>query len=440
MGLLAFAKRQRRKLAVAVAVSAAVYWAVGYAAAKLRELQEQLLIDRLTREDLERRFEQNQKDATFTTLALFPKVSTQILDEFDVEETRKLLQELRHGNHDLASSQELRTSQDLAASAMSSSTDASLHGSIHGPLAGSESLSASVTSGQLTGSSFVATPSKAELWQDIKIGSLTRVFVLIYSAALLSILTRIQLNILGRVSYAASMETSLLEPGSVSEAALLADEEQHDALNRQYLTFSWWVLHEGWKLLAQRVQTVVEAVTAEVEPPTRLSFSQMEELLARIHRGIDEHGSGIASGIVSASAASAASGAASGAVDDPTVSDILLPPPDLETFVLSQVPGNNFTEVDSELRAVLDETKTILASSSSTDVLRKMVHNALAVFVAKLQPVYEQGDARLASALMVATVQARQMAAGSPLSNEYIEAMVQVPELDALSAAIYSDY
>lgn len=71
-----------------------------------------------------------------------------------------------------------------------------------------------------------------------------------------------------------------------------------------------------------------------------------------------------------------------------------------------------------------------------------MVHNALAVLVNKLHPVFasESGDARLAMALMVVTTQARQMAAGSPLSNEYVDAMIQVPELDALSAVIYSNY
>jgi len=411
MGLLNFAKRHRRKLAVAAGVGAAVYWAVGYVGSKLRELQEQLLLDRLTREDLERRFEQNQKDATFTTMALFPTVSTQVLDEYDVEETRRTLQELRHGDAQGDTASSLGSSQmgssQMSASQMSASQ-----------------MSASQTSDQLTGSqitdpgtsqalggSFVTPPSKAELWRQIKIGSLTRAFVLVYTGALLTILTRIQLNILGRRSYAESMEQHLRE--TTSEAALLADEEQAGATNRQFLTFSWWILHRGWRVLAERVQSAVEVATAAIEPPNRLNFVQMEDLVGAIHREIDAQGS---------------------------LANVLLPPPELEQEVLAQIPGSGPAEPD--LRALLDETSTIVSSASSTDVLHKMVHNALAVLVNKLHPVFasESGDARLAMALMVVTTQARQMAAGSPLSNEYVDAMIQVPELDALSAVIYSNY
>ena len=406
MGLLNFAKRHRRKLAVAAGVGAAVYWAVGYVGSKLRELQEQLLLDRLTREDLERRFEQNQKDATFTTMALFPTVSTQVLDEYDVEETRRMLQELRHGDAQGDTASSLGSSQ-MGSSQMSASQ-----------------MSASQTSDQLTGSqitdpgtsqalggSFVTPPSKAELWRQIKIGSLTRAFVLVYTGALLTILTRIQLNILGRRSYAESMEQHLRE--TTSEAALLADEEQAGATNRQFLTFSWWILHRGWRVLAERVQSAVEVATAAIEPPNRLNFVQMEDLVGAIHREIDAQGS---------------------------LANVLLPPPELEQEVLAQIPGSGPAEPD--LRALLDETSTIVSSASSTDVLHKMVHNALAVLVNKLHPVFasESGDARLAMALMVVTTQARQMAAGSPLSNEYVDAMIQVPELDALSAVIYSNY
>ena len=317
-----------------------------------------------------------------------------------------MLQELRHGDAQGDTASSLGSSQ-MGSSQMSASQ-----------------MSASQTSDQLTGSqitdpgtsqalggSFVTPPSKAELWRQIKIGSLTRAFVLVYTGALLTILTRIQLNILGRRSYAESMEQHLRE--TTSEAALLADEEQAGATNRQFLTFSWWILHRGWRVLAERVQSAVEVATAAIEPPNRLNFVQMEDLVGAIHREIDAQGS---------------------------LANVLLPPPELEQEVLAQIPGSGPAEPD--LRALLDETSTIVSSASSTDVLHKMVHNALAVLVNKLHPVFasESGDARLAMALMVVTTQARQMAAGSPLSNEYVDAMIQVPELDALSAVIYSNY
>lgn len=52
------------------------------------------------------------------------------------------------------------------------------------------------------------------------------------------------------------------------EAALYAEKaekpREEDRVNedveRKYLTFSWWLLHEGWKVVQQRVEEKVEEV------------------------------------------------------------------------------------------------------------------------------------------------------------------------------------
>lgn len=38
------------------------------------------------------------------------------------------------------------------------------------------------------------------------------------------------------------------------------DEEERRDVERKYLTFSWWLLHEGWKLIEKRVEAAVEEV------------------------------------------------------------------------------------------------------------------------------------------------------------------------------------
>lgn len=394
MGVRDFLKRHQRKVFITFGIGASVYWAFGYFGDKLRELQEKIILDRFARDDLERRFEQNQKDATFTTMALLPTVSTRILEEYNVEQTRHELQELRSARRAV---DDPESSKDLGNSFSSSGFSAQLGDS-------------------QVENSFVAAPSKAQLWNKIKIESLTRSVLLVYTGALLTILTRIQLNILGRKSYAESVEKATLEPGSVSDEALIADEEQMNSVNRQYLTFSWWFLHRGWELLAKRVEDAVRSATEDIEPPSQITFDELNELLGKIHKHVDDQGNFIS---------------------------VLLPPEELETFVLDQVPGEPSCDaVDSQLRALLDETRDIIISPTCVNVVQRLVHSCLAVLMKKMKLLYndETPQIRLAVALMQAAKQAPQIAAGSPLSNEYIEAMTDVPELDALSAAVFSNY
>lgn len=51
------------------------------------------------------------------------------------------------------------------------------------------------------------------------------------------------------------------------ELALLRAEEKREAeemeraeAERMYLTYSWWILHEGWRVVAGRVEAGVERV------------------------------------------------------------------------------------------------------------------------------------------------------------------------------------
>merc|ERR1712000_198027 len=56
-----------------------------------------------------------------------------------------------------------------------------------------------------------AQEERKQLWNEVKITSVTRAFTLIYSLSLLIILTRIQLNLLGRLNYLSSV-ISLAQP------------------------------------------------------------------------------------------------------------------------------------------------------------------------------------------------------------------------------------
>ena len=121
----------------------------------------------------------------------------------------------------------------------------------------------------------------------------------IYVLSLLTLQTHVQLALLGRAHYVKSLIDSLpprspSPTGSatfstridakgkgkaVDESTLSNDEDLEAALykakaipeereedrvsedvERKYLTFSWWLLHEGWKVVRERVQEKVEEV------------------------------------------------------------------------------------------------------------------------------------------------------------------------------------
>lgn len=96
--------------------------------------------------------------------------------------------------------------------------------------------------------------------------AITRAFTLIYTLALLTILTRVQLNLLGRKNYLSSV-VSLSERDDSPTINLVDNEAGRsythgvDAeINRQYLIFSWWFLNRGWKRVRDRVEAAVKEV------------------------------------------------------------------------------------------------------------------------------------------------------------------------------------
>lgn len=122
---------------------------------------------------------------------------------------------------------------------------------------------------------------------------------IIYSASLLSLLTAIQLTILARFKYVRSIQrseqdarsreafeaklsfSSLLFGGALDIESMLSKEmagflspdELEDASfeiseedSSKYLTLSWWMLHVGWKDIAERVRRAVEETLEGYDP------------------------------------------------------------------------------------------------------------------------------------------------------------------------------
>lgn len=57
--------------------------------------------------------------------------------------------------------------------------------------------------------------------------------------------------------------------------------------NRRYLAFSWWLLHRGWKILMEEVQTAVEEVFGSLNPRDDISFEKLSELTLQVRKKVE---------------------------------------------------------------------------------------------------------------------------------------------------------
>lgn len=135
--------------------------------------------------------------------------------------------------------------------------------------------------------------------------AITRTFTLVYTLGLLTMLTRIQLNLLGRRSYLSSVvslatgapqSTISLEnrdDGGGGGGDAVEDPYDMDPLsadfetNRRYLTFSWWLLNRGWSPLSRRVEEAVRAAFGHLSPRDALTLDQFAALVRRARQDVE---------------------------------------------------------------------------------------------------------------------------------------------------------
>lgn len=325
--------------------------------------------------------------------------------------------------------------------------------------------------------------SKAQLWQDMKINAVTRALTLLYTLSLLALLTRIQLNLLGRRTYLSSvvaMASSAATQQSDSISLENKDDDNYDNIygndfetNRKYLTFSWWLLHRGSKQILANVQAAVKDVFGSVNIREDMSLERLSELIMEVRRKIE------------------------GATEEDRHQKRwlvhLLPPRDEESFVVRQAGSsegegspsyeatpsqvsNEEEQINGSLRRLLDETSDLIDSPTFSQVLTRLLDAGYSNLVDYriATEAYQSVDpsssamqgmsayegesriseiidtkAKLAHILPVFCRQAHVIAAGSgdlestledvPAGgNEYLTVIDRVDQLSAFAAVIYS--
>jgi peroxin-3 len=260
-------------------------------------------------------------------------------------------------------------------------------------------------------------------------------------------LTRIQLNLLGRRSYLSSV-VSLASGGNVTPGTISLENNDDDSaeqaygtdfdVNRKYLTFSWWLLNRGWVDVRHRVEHAVRQVFGHLSPRDTVTLETFAKLSGDVRSLVE----------------------GSGAAWLP----FLLPQANMEEFVLresgvldsdpSLPPSSPSPAASTSLRRLLDETADLIESPHFTHVHSQILDAGFSVLLQdKLVAGVFDTPAVSASAiddtpdgvsravllpkiLSVLTRQAHVIGNGMP--NEYLQAMEGVRDLEGFAAVVYS--
>ncbi|SCU82219.1 LANO_0B05512g1_1 [Lachancea nothofagi CBS 11611] len=418
------------------------------------------------KEQIKRRFTQTQQDALYTIYELVPVLSLVLAKDLDVDEiveslkgkklSRRLSRENKPADHDGLSS----------------------------------GMSTSITEAQNTNTGRAHAEdakTKAELWDDLKLKSLTKLCTVIYSVSSLLLLTRLQLNILARREYLetavkvavekeSSTQTSLTswitsfwqasprplhrpqdqEPESPNMSEEARQARKSNYINEQaFLSFSWWLLNRGWLQFKSLAETLILREFGQLKPRDTLSVEEFSERLSNVLHSINQE---------------LFSQSQSEAVKQPSLQQILLPDLNLEQFVLQQTLDSDalklLYEDSTVLRQLLNETSKCAQSTASLIVLESLVNDAFQFTMlqveesvskkSKRKTPKEIDDTSSSAGATQAEDSKFQMALFSvtcknccdemlksgvvSMNNMFLQRLDSIPELDDLSASVYSNF
>ncbi|KAI9310943.1 Peroxin-3 [Dichotomocladium elegans] len=451
-----YTKRHRKGLLVTAAIGGGSYLLGRYATEKLRERQEKALSERVAKENLKRRFQQNQNDCVFTVLSLLPTLGDQLLNDMNLEAAWAKLQESRK----LEKLEERKKKERAAAEAAKAEAEAA---KIEHELEPQQQQQQQPPLDQSVGSLEASTASmvmvedeklaavpgildkkaKIELWEEIKTMSFVRTLTSIYSATLLTLLTHVQLNLLGRYTYVRSV--SVLNQSEPTIRLQHADQDVeggflHSPTEHMFLSATWWILHRGWRLCAERVKRAVDEIISSIPLKRVISYQDAERILQQLRQRIEHEEDGFTPFNCGA---------------------WMLPETEseIQEYLLQAGFSDDYpnSEATRGLRKLLDEAKDYIDSPDFSSVLTSCLDEVFAIFdhqafAKTLGPMefsgawiqeVEKDDKQeapkkvtLANLLPSISRQAHLVIAG----NEYLNAFAYIKELQALSAMIYTNY
>lgn len=473
-----WAKRSLRVVAIATGLIGGLYMCAQYALARFNDMQERLLRDRVARENLRRRFLQNQEDCNFTIMALLPTLSTQIFEEMDVESISHALREQNKKPEPAAppaTSEQTEPKQEIAldqsvsdetkesAVSHSQSTDMPkdppsdkdlVSDKLHEPISDAQAEPNVVVSEE------ERRATKLRLWNEIKHKSFERTFTTLYTLVFLSLQIHVQLNLLGRRSYITALEQqskrdalsrTQQDAGNAEESHYIelhgdgtndilrgdvnVDERLSQDTEKKYLTSSYWFLHRGWREVAADVRRAVHEEVDGMPLKTMLTYSHFEALVERIRDRVEK------------------------SADNPRVvwaasngfRGILLPESERDEMQMLLDAGaldsdNHADEaITPSLRVLLDETKDYIDSQDFSSVFAASCEQVFSLFLNNMASSYgvranevRRTDKPLLLAKVLPLVSQQAQVALNATPNDYVTTIVECRELRALCVLMYT--
>lgn len=397
--LAGFFRRHKRKLIITSAVTFSLYVLVNqFVIKKFRNFQNSLKQELFVKEQIRRRFIQTQQDCFVTILCLLPVLTQPVLNYLPTEAITLALKKKKNANKEVSDS---LTTENLMA-----------HSEQGDPSQSSELLT------------YLAKP-KIELWQDLKVKSISRILALIYSVSGLLMLTRLQLNILARKSY---LELAIVMAGGSAPQTSLSSYDYF--IEQSYLSLSWWLLNHGWMRMSIGLETLVENKFKEITPRTELSVDTFAQMLSEINAGVIADGSLVKN---------------------------LLFPTEYDNLVETLMNTNpelvgELDNTDSNLVKLINETNFILSNDFTLHVFAALVRNGVDTLASNIllaiNPENVPGKVhKLATFLAQLSVQSNVLcdphndeASGEFTGNIYVNNLNDLDELDEFSASIYSNF
>jgi peroxin-3 len=298
---------------------------------------------------LRRRFEQNQEDCAYTVLTLLPAATAAIIKEIAVE---SLTEEIR----------KLPKNTPGAPPSVAGTTDAGGGGADD-----VRSVKSFVSEGMDKGVLVEKVPTKtrAELWEEIKINSITRVLTIIYTTTLLTLFTHIQLNLLGRKNYLNSVASLAPSPPNAPKTPIQlidttkppskqsAPTSPEDALtNRQYLSFGFHLINHGWRPLRNQIAETVKKTIPQTAAAS-ITFPEIHTIFKTLRSSLPT---------------------------PPILLPYLLPAKSDEEQLLRDVGMTDDDAIPTkDCRKLLDETADLIESPLATTVCNAMLNSILDV-------------------------------------------------------------
>ncbi|KAK6201425.1 Peroxin-3 [Scheffersomyces amazonensis] len=283
--LASFFNRHKRKILITSAATISVYYLINqFIIKKFRDYQNSLRQEYIFKQQIKQRFIQTQQDCYYTILALLPVLTSPIIEHLPVE---LITQALRLKKNTSSSQQPQTIAHDTNGNTTINSelTTDNLNILDNSNNSGSNNSNNNNEKSKLN---VYLNKSKVELWNLLKIQTITRTLTLLYSISGLLLVTRLQLNILARRSY---LESAIIMAGA-KPTQTNPDINPHDnyIVEQSYLSLSWWLLNKGWLNLNSYIEPIVIEKFAQINPKNELTINQFDGILQQLIKQINhEH-------------------------------------------------------------------------------------------------------------------------------------------------------